>query len=275
MMMQILPFVGYLGLILLATAVLAEAQQDLPLLLFNGRVINDLGEPMEGAQVQFWHTDENGNYDHPGFNTGGISLLPDFQYFGTATTAVDGSFQFRTIRPGIYSARPITHIHYKVWWNGNDILTSQFYFMDEQTSQSPLLQLALIEQADGSFLTNKTIALNMGLGGSEQITPAQTAGPFYPVVDFFNLDSDLTVVTPEEKGTLAPLISPTQAPQEQVATTVSSQAPSDDADASSTVTEPPTTRTASDTSALNSSAASSISAEIRAVVLLAAVLLLY
>jgi hypothetical protein len=157
---------------------------------------------LEGAQVQFWHTDENGNYKHPGFNTRGLALLSNFQYFGTATTANDGSFQFKTYRPGIYSARPIAHIHYKVWWNGSDVLTSQFYFADEGTTQPLLLQLDLLEQEDGSLHTNKTITLNMGLGGSEPITPSQVEGPFYPVVDFFHMDSDMTVLTPDEQGTL-------------------------------------------------------------------------
>jgi hypothetical protein len=171
-------------------------------LVFNGRVINDLGEPLEGALVQFWHTDINGNYDHPNFNTGGVDLLPDFQYFGTANTTSDGTFLFRTHRPGIYAQRPITHIHYKVWWKGSDVLTSQFYFSDENTSQPPSLQLTLQEQEDGSLATNKTITLNLGLGGSEPITPSQTSGPFYPVVNFFELDSDMTVVKVEEqKGT--------------------------------------------------------------------------
>lgn len=176
----------------------AANAQDLPLFRFNGRLINDLGEPMEGAMVQFWHTDDNGNYNHPQFNTGGVPLVSYFQYFGTATTAGDGTFDFKTYRPGIYAARPITHIHFKIWWEGDDILTSQFYFMDENRAQPPSLQLALLPQEDGTVITNKTIVVNMGLGGSEPITPSQTAGPFYPVVDFFGYDSDMTVVTPLE-----------------------------------------------------------------------------
>lgn len=177
----------------------AALAQEAPVLVFNGRVINDEGDPVEGALVQFWHTDENGNYDHPGFDTGGVSLLPNFQYFGTANTTSDGSFLFKTHRPGIYPQRPVTHIHYKVWWKGDDVLTSQFYFIDENTSQPPSLQLTVQEQEDGTLSTSKTITLDFGLGGSESITPSQTEGPFYPAVNFFHLDSDLTVVTAEEQ----------------------------------------------------------------------------
>jgi Dioxygenase len=177
-----------------------SSSSSLPVLVFNGRVVNDLGEPLEGALVQFWQTDENGNYDHPNFNLGGETLLPFFQYFGTANTSEDGSFVFKTHRPGLYPQRPISHIHYKVWWKGSNVLTSQFYFIDENTSQPPSLQLTLQEQEDGSLFTNKTIALDLGLGGTEAITPSQTEGPFYPVVDFFGLDSDMTVVTADEQA---------------------------------------------------------------------------
>jgi hypothetical protein len=179
---------------------LAQEESSLPVLVFNGRVVNDLGEPLEGALVQFWQTDENGNYHHPNFNLGGESLLPFFQYFGTATTSADGSFVFKTHRPGIYAQRPISHIHYKVWWKGSNVLTSQLYFVDENTSQPLSLQLTLQEQEDGSLVTNKTIALDLGLGGTEAITPSQTEGPYYPVVDFFGLDSDMTVVTADEQA---------------------------------------------------------------------------
>mmetsp|Transcript_76902 Transcript_76902/g.222271 ORF Transcript_76902/g.222271 Transcript_76902/m.222271 type:complete len:296 (-) Transcript_76902:129-1016(-) len=216
---------GFL-LLLPAKVVVVLAQENLPVLVFNGRIVNDLGQPMEGAQVQFWQTDENGIYKHPRFNMQqGLSLVSHFQYFGTATTANDGSFQFKTYRPGIYSARPIRHIHYKVWINGSDVLTSQFYFADEQgtATQPLLLLLELFQQDDGSLHTNKTIALNMGLGGTEPITPSQTEGPFYPVVDFFHMDSDMTVLTldEQEEGTL------TESPSAMSSTTSGlSQSPS-------------------------------------------------
>jgi len=194
------PLFWFLCSTLIWALALAQEESSLPVLVFNGRVVNDLGDPLEGALVQFWQTDENGNYAHPNFDLGGETLLPFFQYFGTATTSADGSFVFKTHRPGLYPQRPISHIHYKVWWKGSNLLTSQFYFVDENTSQPLSLQLTLQEQEDGSLVTNKTIALDMGLGGTEAITPSQTEGPFYPVVDFFGLDNDMTVVTADEQA---------------------------------------------------------------------------
>lgn len=178
-----------------AVVVNGEEPKKSPVLVFNGKLINDLGEPIHGAHVQFWQTDNNGNYKHPA--SGAVTLDERFQYFGTAMTAEDGSFLFRTYRPGMYPQRPITHIHYKVWVAGNDILTSQFYFQDEGFTQfSEMLQLELTAGAlDDTVVTSKTIVVDLGFNGPLTLTPSQQEGPFYPVVDFFALDSDLTNVT--------------------------------------------------------------------------------
>lgn len=51
----------------------------------------------------------------------------NFQFYGEAVTAADGSYSFRTIVPGRYEPRP-QHIHVKVKLNGQEMLTTQFYF---------------------------------------------------------------------------------------------------------------------------------------------------
>eukprot|EP00980_Cylindrotheca_fusiformis_P016013 scaffold4705_cov108-Cylindrotheca_fusiformis.AAC.7 len=176
--------------------------QELPFLHFSGKLLNDLGEPVSGAHVQFWQTDVNGNYNHPAERS--VTLFPDFQYFGTSSSSDDGSFTFMTRRPGIYPSRPVTHIHFKVWVNGSDVLTSQFYFADEDTQypDSLILELEEVVMDGGSvtsiptFATNKTIVVDLGFGGDfGPVTPAQPAGPFYPVVDFFQFDSNMVNVT--------------------------------------------------------------------------------
>jgi protocatechuate 3,4-dioxygenase beta subunit len=189
-------------------------------LFFHGTVINDLWEPISGAQVQFWHTDKRGVYNHPGDlnSRGNLPLLPDFQYFGTSTSDDEGNFDFITYRPGVYASRPITHIHYKVFVDGAEVLTSQFYFADEAASQQysnmMVLELeSLIPQSTDDamvaeyfrtqgnaapttstsyFHTSKTIVVDMNLGGTVGTTPSQMEGPFYPVVDFFDAGNDLT-----------------------------------------------------------------------------------
>mmetsp|Transcript_16333 Transcript_16333/g.40946 ORF Transcript_16333/g.40946 Transcript_16333/m.40946 type:complete len:221 (-) Transcript_16333:945-1607(-) len=148
-----------------------------PQLLFDGLLLNDLGEPLDNAQVQFWHADNNGNYFHPGDDLDGHELQEDFSYFGTATTDANGSFNFRTYRPGIYQSRPITHIHFKVFVDGTEKLTSQFYFADENVGRwyDEMLILDLQDgvDEDGSQIkiTQKEVVVNMNLGGFVQQTP--------------------------------------------------------------------------------------------------------
>ena len=204
-----------LSLLLAQKVVTANDEDKNPLLIFNGNLLDNQGNPVDGAQVQFWQTDHHGYYNHPQDGRNGVPLEPDFQYFGTATTAEDGSFQFRTYRPGIYSQRPITHIHYKVWIDGNDVFTSQFYFKDEGFTQySELLQLDLVPHGDddNSFVANKTVVLDLGLDGTLPLTPRQGQGPFYPAVEFFDLDSDLTNVVADEGTPTTTTKSPSSAP---------------------------------------------------------------
>jgi protocatechuate 3,4-dioxygenase beta subunit len=132
--------------------------EGVPLLLFRGTLLNDLGAAVEGADVQFWQTDPNGVYDPPGAQ-GANALVGDFQYFGTAKTLGDGSFWFLTHRPGIYTGRP-THFHYKIWVDGENILTSQFYFADENTQYSDMQQKWLHAVKINSTLI-KTVSMHL------------------------------------------------------------------------------------------------------------------
>ena len=174
----------------------AIAQEPTPPILFSGTVVDDLGRALPEAQVQFWQTDAYGYYNHPAAPNTALRD-PNFQFFGTDTTDSNGNFAFKTVRPGIYPGRP-SHIHFKVWLGGVELLTSQFYFADENVAVSELLILELVEGTDSdgtrALLTTKNITINMGGGGSLPITPAQAEGPFYPVVDFFGYDNDLTTI---------------------------------------------------------------------------------
>jgi len=182
---------------------LTDAPSDAPSnlqILFDGILLNDLGEPMENAQIQFWHADSNGNYFHPGDDLDGFEYQTDtFSYFGTATAGSDGAFNFRTYRPGIYLSRPITHIHFKVFFEGEELLTSQFYFSDENVERffDEMLILTLEDgvDADGNPVkkTDKEVVVNMGRGGALKRTPSGVEGPYYPLVDFFDVGNDLTL----------------------------------------------------------------------------------
>ena len=82
------------------------------ILHLSGVVVNTKGEAQKDLTIEIWQTDPAGRYKHPGDSTPG-ERDPNFQYWGAAVTAADGSFFFKTIVPGSYEPRP-AHIHYKV-----------------------------------------------------------------------------------------------------------------------------------------------------------------
>ncbi|NOH11679.1 MAG: hypothetical protein HND51_08550 [Chloroflexi bacterium] len=169
--------------------------------IISGQVLDVNGNPLEGAAVEFWQTDLSGVYDHPG-DPGTNTRDLGFQFYGTAVTDAEGVYIFRTIQPGRYEPRP-PHIHFKVKWNGAELLTSQIYFADvgseggtsSGVDTDPLLMS--IEQAsanDGSVIGLGVfeIVVDTGIGsGSLDLTPRQGEGPYYPVVMVEDYDNDL------------------------------------------------------------------------------------
>lgn len=84
------------------------------------------GDPVAGAVVEIWQTDPHGRYNDARDRSPG-RRDPNFQYWGKAVTGGDGSYSFVTLVPGGYHPRP-PHIHFKVWVDGKERLTSQMYF---------------------------------------------------------------------------------------------------------------------------------------------------
>lgn len=67
-------------------------------LAVTGRVTGLSGEPLAGALVEVWHANAAGRYENQDPDN-----QPEHNLRGRFTTDADGSFQFRTIRPGGYS----------------------------------------------------------------------------------------------------------------------------------------------------------------------------
>ena len=99
------------------------------ILEFDGTVYDANGLPLEGLTLEIWQTDANGVYSHPD-DPGTNGRDPNFQFYGEALTDAAGSYSFRTIFPGQYEPRP-RHIHVKVKLDGQELLTTQFYFAGE------------------------------------------------------------------------------------------------------------------------------------------------
>jgi len=93
-----------------------------------GRVLGPDGRALLGAEVQIWQCDAHGYYHHP--RDRGGQADPNFQGFGSAMTAEDGSYRFRTIRPVAYPGRT-PHIHFAVLGADFDALVTQMYLRGE------------------------------------------------------------------------------------------------------------------------------------------------
>lgn len=105
-------------------------------------VTNAMCSPLQGAQVDVWHCDANGEYSgvqDQGFDTTETMWLRGFQ-----ETDEYGIAEFLTIVPGWYSGRAV-HIHFKIRTELEDEtsyeFTSQFFFdpelIEEIYSESP------------------------------------------------------------------------------------------------------------------------------------------
>jgi protocatechuate 3,4-dioxygenase beta subunit len=93
-------------------------------LLVTGRVFDQDCQPIAGAKVDFWQTDDQGQYDNSGYR------LRGHQY-----TDENGAYGLETIVPGEYPGRT-AHVHVKVFApDGKELLTTQIYIpgLSDQT----------------------------------------------------------------------------------------------------------------------------------------------
>lgn len=111
-------------------------------LLLTGHVLSTRCAPIAGALLDFWHTDDAGNYDNEGYRLRGHQFADDA-----------GRFSLETIVPGIYPGRT-RHIHVRVQAPNQPILTTQLYFPGESNNQGdgifdPALLVTLEDTANG------------------------------------------------------------------------------------------------------------------------------
>ncbi len=145
--------------------------------------------PIEGAQVDVWHCDANGQYSgvsDQGFDTSGQKFLRGYQL-----TDANGAVQFQTIYPGWYSGRAV-HIHFTIRTKGADgedyQFTSQFFFDDTLTDQVHALEpYASKGQRDTRNATD-----NIYNGGGDQLLLNLEGDTTNGYTTTFNVGLDLT-----------------------------------------------------------------------------------
>ena len=108
-------------------------------LVLSGRVVSPQCRPVAKALLDFWHCDENGEYDNVGF-----------RYRGHLYAGAEGRFRLETIFPAVYPGRA-RHIHVKVQAPGRRILTTQLYFPGDARDGlwRPELVVAMAQGAEG------------------------------------------------------------------------------------------------------------------------------
>jgi len=125
-------------------------------LYLTGRVLDRDGKPVSNARIELWQCDANAVYHHP---AGGAESErdPNFQGYGQALSAADGSFHFRTIRPVPYPGRT-AHIHVRVEVSGSPALATQLYLADEPGNARDFLfrQMSTEERAQLTLRPRRT-----------------------------------------------------------------------------------------------------------------------
>jgi protocatechuate 3,4-dioxygenase beta subunit len=89
-------------------------------LILVGYVLDQNCQPLPNAWLDFWQADANGEYDNVGYRLRGHQFTDE-----------SGRYHLETVLPGLYSSRPIEHIHVKVRPEGGAEITSQLYFPDQ------------------------------------------------------------------------------------------------------------------------------------------------
>jgi protocatechuate 3,4-dioxygenase beta subunit len=93
-------------------------------LVLTGTVLATDCRPVEGALLDFWQADDEGNYDTEGYRLRGHQF-----------TDGKGGYELTTVVPAQYSGRT-RHIHVKVQAPNGPVLTTQLYFPDEPANDS-------------------------------------------------------------------------------------------------------------------------------------------
>jgi protocatechuate 3,4-dioxygenase beta subunit len=108
-------------------------------LILTGVVLSRGCKPVASALLDFWHSDEAGEYDNRGY-----------RYRGHQFSDAQGRFRLETIVPAQYPGRT-RHIHVKVQAPGRRVLTTQLYFPgDPGNARDGLYRAELAMRKTGS-----------------------------------------------------------------------------------------------------------------------------
>jgi protocatechuate 3,4-dioxygenase beta subunit len=88
-------------------------------LVVTGKAFSEGCHPLQGALIDFWQADNEGEYDNTGFKLRGHQF-----------TDAQGQWRLETVVPGLYPGRT-RHLHVKVQAKNGRPLTTQLFFPGE------------------------------------------------------------------------------------------------------------------------------------------------
>jgi len=120
-------------------------------LVISGKILyQDCVTPLAYAILDIWHADENGDYQ-------------DELFRGKVKADRQGNYKFTTILPSPYgsgaASRP-RHIHYKVFKEEEELLTSQMYFDSELVAEVGQTRIVELTQTEESLVGEFNIFVN-------------------------------------------------------------------------------------------------------------------
>lgn len=151
--------------------------------------IREACTPLEGAVVDVWHCDAQGNYSGVTDRTEGLDTVEQTWLRGFQRTGADGVARFTTVYPGWYPGRAV-HIHFKVRTGvtaGDFEFTSQLYFDDALSDR--VFQEAAYARPGARDTLNADDFIFAGGGNSLLLEPAETADGY---AASFDLGLDLS-----------------------------------------------------------------------------------
>ena len=136
-------------------------------LTLRGKVVNVEGTPIPNTLINFWQSDEVGNYDMIGHYLHGI-----------VETDAKGEYEFTTIVPACYEPRDARHIHVKVQGVSQPLTTQLYLSNDEPRVKDryymPELEVQVQPASDGGFDGTFDFIIKQ-VTTSENVTPESLA----------------------------------------------------------------------------------------------------
>lgn len=136
-----------------------------------GRVLNENGNGIPGALLEFWQANAGGRYRHKK-ETYLAEIDPNFGGCGRTITDENGFYMFRTIKPGAYpwpngvnDWRP-AHIHFSIFGHAfaQRLITQMYFEGDPMIWQCPIVKTIPDTEAIGRLIAkldrNATIPMD-------------------------------------------------------------------------------------------------------------------